>query len=175
MTVDRYASARTMYESGMSVGDCATFYGITRQAMWKILLRRGTEMRPQQTRGERNHFHRGGSRSSKRAAHLVEMAVQKGVLVPEPCEVCGTTEDVRGHHDDYNAPLDVRWLCGRHHYEWHQSHTAVPLRAALPAKARSEIAAMGGKQSWANLSPSDRRAKIAKMLAARWTKVRTSP
>lgn len=37
-----------------------------------------------------------------------------GLLVPQPCEVCGETV-VDGHHDDYEKPLEVRWLCRSHH------------------------------------------------------------
>mgnify|MGYP001611599223 CR=1 FL=1 len=44
----------------------------------------------------------------------VAKAIQDGVLVREPCEVCGNPK-VDGHHDDYSKPLDVRWLCRSHH------------------------------------------------------------
>jgi hypothetical protein len=37
-----------------------------------------------------------------------------------PCEVCKET-NVDAHHDDYNKPLDVRWLCKKHHREHHKS------------------------------------------------------
>lgn len=38
----------------------------------------------------------------------------------QPCEICG--EKAEAHHDDYNKPLDVRWLCFKHHREWHKTH-----------------------------------------------------
>lgn len=39
---------------------------------------------------------------------------RRGLLVPKPCEVCGSP-DVEKHHDDYRRPLDVRWFCREHH------------------------------------------------------------
>lgn len=38
----------------------------------------------------------------------------------KPCEICG--EKAEAHHDDYNKPLEVRWLCFKHHREWHKIH-----------------------------------------------------
>lgn len=48
----------------------------------------------------------------------VTMARNKGEIVPKPCEVCGKEKTV-GHHDDYNKPLEVRWLCYKHHAAEH--------------------------------------------------------
>jgi hypothetical protein len=45
-------------------------------------------------------------------------AIQSGVLTPQPCEVCGK-EKSQGHHEDYSKPLDVIWLCIRHHHDRH--------------------------------------------------------
>lgn len=50
---------------------------------------------------------------------------RRGKLVPKPCEECGRP-DVQMHHDDYSKPLEVRWLCKRHHQEHHQNDVAHP-------------------------------------------------
>lgn len=41
-------------------------------------------------------------------------AVSSGILKRCPCSVCGNA-DVEAHHEDYNKPLDVVWLCAKHH------------------------------------------------------------
>ena len=35
------------------------------------------------------------------------------------CSVCGA-DDAEAHHADYAAPLDVIWLCPKHHAEQHR-------------------------------------------------------
>lgn len=55
----------------------------------------------------------------KKAHQKVAYAIQTGELVRQPCEKCGTTEHVVGHHEDYNKPLEVVWLCKHHHKERH--------------------------------------------------------
>jgi hypothetical protein len=57
----------------------------------------------------------------KRAAHTITgNAIRDGKLIRQPCEVCGE-EKVDAHHDDYNYPMSVRWLCRKHHAEHHWS------------------------------------------------------
>jgi len=41
-------------------------------------------------------------------------------LNPQPCEICGVTKNIEKHHEDYNKPLEVRWLCIRHHLDIHK-------------------------------------------------------
>lgn len=49
------------------------------------------------------------------AHDAVNNAIRDGRLSRDPCEVCGTTECIEGHHPDYMKPLDVHWLCREHH------------------------------------------------------------
>ena len=53
------------------------------------------------------------------AARMIFLAVKLGVLTKGPCAVCGTTEEIQGHHTDYTKPLEVTWLCRLHHFHAH--------------------------------------------------------
>jgi len=44
--------------------------------------------------------------------------IVKGILIKKPCELCGE-EKVEAHHDDYSKPFEIRWLCIKHHHEFH--------------------------------------------------------
>lgn len=127
-----YPQAIAMYRNGLSVQDVADFFNVTRQAMWAWLKKRNVPMRPKERHGKENHFHRNGRRSEKRALHLVEKAIQKGILHrPSVCEVCDKNcapangrPQIEAHHDDYSKPLTVRWLCRKCHFQWHKTHHA---------------------------------------------------
>lgn len=41
-------------------------------------------------------------------------AIRKGIIHRQPCEICGNLK-THAHHEDYNKPLEVRWLCPLHH------------------------------------------------------------
>ena len=57
----------------------------------------------------------------KAASTAVANAIRDGRLTRQPCEACG--DKAQAHHDDYSKPLDVRWLCTKHHAEWHRHNT----------------------------------------------------
>lgn len=57
---------------------------------------------------------------ARRAHSAVRGALRKGLLKRGSCEVCGSFR-VDGHHDDYGKPLEVRWLCRKHHRAFHAS------------------------------------------------------
>jgi len=53
----------------------------------------------------------------KNAQMKVYHAVKKGLLIRQPCFICG--EKSEAHHPDYSRPLDVVWLCASHHRQAH--------------------------------------------------------
>lgn len=69
-------------------------------------------------------YHRKYPKKAK-AHKWVTSAVKRGVLKRQPCEVCGCTDHIEAHHDNYDAPKDVRWLCQAHHLEWHKYNKAI--------------------------------------------------
>lgn len=58
------------------------------------------------------------------AESYVKRAIANGSLSREPCEICGTGK-AEAHHDDYNKPLEVRWLCRKCHAEWHRNNKPI--------------------------------------------------
>lgn len=53
------------------------------------------------------------------AHRQLQFAIRRGLLKPQPCEVCGERRVV-GHHTNYERPLQVFWLCHYHHREEHK-------------------------------------------------------
>lgn len=67
------------------------------------------------------------------AGSKVAEAIRLGKITPSPCEMCGEKK-VQAHHDDYNKPLDVRWLCDKCRRLWHRTNTPIYIRKALEAE-----------------------------------------
>ncbi len=55
-----------------------------------------------------------------RAGQIVQNALRSGKLEKQRCEVCGD-QNGHAHHEDYNKPLEVIWLCRKHHLQRHRS------------------------------------------------------
>jgi hypothetical protein len=54
-----------------------------------------------------------------RAHNMVSRAIKKGKLTRMPCIRCGALK-TEAHHDDYDKPLDVMWLCTPCHKQRHK-------------------------------------------------------
>lgn len=68
------------------------------------------------------------------ARRLVSYSIYRQQLEPQPCEICGGYGKrnngkslVEAHHDDYNKPLNIRWLCFFHHREWHKTNKPIKI------------------------------------------------
>jgi hypothetical protein len=58
------------------------------------------------------------------ASIIIGNAVKNGKIIkPNNCQECGIEHDrIHGHHDDYNYPMVVRWLCPKCHTAWHKEN-----------------------------------------------------
>lgn len=54
-----------------------------------------------------------------KARSILNHYLRDNHLSKQPCEVCG--EMAEAHHDNYDKPLDVRWLCFKHHRKYHKN------------------------------------------------------
>ena len=128
---EKYSEAPKMYERGLSIGEIANFFQVTRQAMWVALKRRGVKFRSNIQKGKDNRFYRG-TKANDHAQNLLEQAIKKGIVIRRTiCETCGQggkfkngRTAIQAHHPDYNKPLDVMWLCQKCHHEWHKINKA---------------------------------------------------
>jgi hypothetical protein len=62
----------------------------------------------------------------RRAINMVSWAIATLKLIPAPCETCG--KKAEAHHDDYSKPLEVRWLCRKHHRMWHANNFPIDVK-----------------------------------------------
>jgi hypothetical protein len=56
-----------------------------------------------------------------KARSIVAYAIKKGELKKLPCSVCNNP-NTQAHHEDYNNPLKVTWLCLPHHRNKHRKY-----------------------------------------------------
>ena len=61
------------------------------------------------------------NKEKSKAHSAVSGAIKSGKLVRLPCSDCGET-NTEAHHYAYDMPLDVIWLCSKHHGQLHREH-----------------------------------------------------
>lgn len=54
------------------------------------------------------------------ARKVYDKAKRSGKIKKMPCVICGNPKS-EGHHTDYSKPLEVVWLCRKHHVEAHKN------------------------------------------------------
>jgi len=74
-----------------------------------------------------------------RARSRMQQRVSRGTVKRQPCERCGRAK-AEMHHDDYESPTVVRWLCtGCHGAEHYPQATAEDNRRAAHERRLAEI------------------------------------
>lgn len=68
---------------------------------------------------EVNRAWRAEDKRRQLAHNAVAKAIRNGILVRLPCIRCGETKSL-AHHEDYDKPLDVMWLCQPCHKQRHK-------------------------------------------------------
>ena len=64
-------------------------------------------------------YHSGTTAPHKaKAVQAVNNAIRDKRLTKKPCCICQNLNS-NAHHEDYSKPLDVIWLCVRHHHDRH--------------------------------------------------------
>lgn len=58
---------------------------------------------------------------ARKAHWTLYNAVKAGKIIKQPCQICGDTYRIHGHHKDYSKPLEVEWLCAKHHQRLHNA------------------------------------------------------
>ena len=53
-----------------------------------------------------------------KARELLRYNIRTGKIKRGICEICKSPK-AEGHHPDYFKPLEVRWLCSKHHRDLH--------------------------------------------------------
>ena len=100
-------------------------YANKEEVKLKNKIKRGTEKGKEQARKAFINYIEKYPKKYK-AVKALHRAVKSGVILrPSICSECGKEGKIHAHHDNYNYPLVVRWLCDRCHKDWHIENEAI--------------------------------------------------
>ena len=145
-----FDTAEAMYNSGLSLRDVALAHNCSWQAIHTGLKRRNAVLRSNLRFGANKQFSEDSPGPDEPVYLITHKAIARGRLIKKPCECCGAGIDskrkngssaIHAHHDDYNKPLEVRWLCSSCHHKWHQTHEPVRRTTELPPKTQRKLTA----------------------------------
>ena len=68
----------------------------------------------------KTHFLTGVALTRANVRAYANVYCQRGKIPRKPCLVCGS-KNVEKHHPDYSKPLEVIWMCRKHHLELHRN------------------------------------------------------
>ena len=86
-----------------------------------------------------------GAYKRPEANNKVSYAMKTGMIKKSGCQVCGKSK-AQAHHEDYSKPLDVVWLCTRHHADRHIHLRDMATLGAFPTPIHLHIEQMKDHQ-----------------------------
>lgn len=99
---------------------------------WKIVnYKHYRALKREEERREyhRNYWHKrkdkAATKTQAAARSAVYNALNAGTLKQGDCAECGAFP-TEAHHENYNKPLEVIWLCKKHHEERHHNPSTIP-------------------------------------------------
>jgi len=83
---------------------------------------KGTDYYRQKTaKATQRYVSKEENKQKVKARILLNRAVDRGEVLARACEVAEECVGrVEAHHDDYTKPLEVHWVCKKHHTAQHQ-------------------------------------------------------
>ena len=66
----------------------------------------------------RNHYSQPHEIHKRNARKTANLRLTKGILIKEPCRLCGNQEAEK-HHPNYTEPQNIVWLCKKCHTDMH--------------------------------------------------------
>lgn len=97
---------------------CKKYYGNNTESCLKAMKKYSLTDKGKEAKKIANKKYYDNNPVKSRAQGALNRAVKNKQIIKTGCEICGSNK-VHGHHDDYLKPLEVRWLCSKHHREWH--------------------------------------------------------
>jgi hypothetical protein len=75
------------------------------------------------------------------ARSRLRYAVKTGKITkPKSCQMCGVkTYRINSHHEDYDKPFDVIWVCSLCHYKVHKEKDSTYLKRRKNANTVSSV------------------------------------
>ena len=123
----------TAYLNGETMVSLAQRFKRTHPAILNQLRRNGVATRP------RSYF-RSRAIVDNRAVQQTNNDLRAGRIVkPSECSECHAVKRVVAHHDDYNKPKQIRWLCDKCHHAWHRNNDAIARADNYTPRIRRKI------------------------------------
>lgn len=90
---------------------------------------------------------------------------KKKLIRKNKCELCDETQNIHGHHEDYQKPLEVVWLCPTHHFERHRKQM-LRLESSLKRNVYSWARSVGRRNAEKALTEAGVSLSVAQKLLA---------